>query len=107
MRDSTCSALNGYAQNGNKNGWGAMNPTTEDDINLIFDEGVQAPGVVQIPVCSAKAAWGEWKDGISTDENYPCPSTSSKSKVKRAVAAVTDKARLWWRRGSFALTGRC
>ena len=41
----------------------------------IFDNGVSAAGVVNIPVCSAKEAmdnWTSYSDGKKQSAHYPC-----------------------------------
>jgi hypothetical protein len=90
----TCSALNGYANNGNENGWASFNPTTDDDLDVIYNLGVQAPGVVQIPVCTADIAWANWVGGFSTEENFPCHSFSD-SKVRRPLVAPRELCPYW------------
>jgi hypothetical protein len=69
------SAVAGYKANGNKNGWGVADPTNPDTLSDIYDNGIQAAGVVQIPVCSGKEAIGNWESvsqGKKKSANYPC-----------------------------------
>ena len=72
----TSSAVAGYKANGNKNGWPVADPTNTATLNNIYDNGIQAAGVVQIPVCSGKEATENW-DNYSSGSgkktaNYPC-----------------------------------
>ena len=69
------SAVAGYKANENKNGWGVADPTNPDTLNDIYDNGIQAAGVVQIPVCSGKEAIANWESvsqGKKKSANYPC-----------------------------------
>ena len=72
----TSSAVAGYKANGNKNGWPVADPTNDATLNNIYDNGIQAAGVVQIPVCSGEEATKNW-DNYSSGSgkktaNYPC-----------------------------------
>ena len=71
------SALNTYAANNNQNGGTEIDPTSEDALNDIFDNGIRAAGVIQIPVCSAQEAYTGWT-AVMTGGNqvrsphFPC-----------------------------------
>ncbi|KAM0796585.1 hypothetical protein BDR22DRAFT_825040 [Usnea florida] len=76
VEDFIAGAVAGYKANGNKNGWPVADPTNPDTLNNIYDNGIQAAGVVQIPVCSGKEATENW-DNYSSGSgkktaNYPC-----------------------------------
>ncbi|CAF9932295.1 MAG: hypothetical protein HETSPECPRED_008325 [Heterodermia speciosa] len=75
--DFIIGAVNSYAANGNQNGWAATDPTSADALDDIFDNGLRAAGVVQIPVCSAEEAYGNWLYAINSGKtamsaHYPC-----------------------------------
>lgn len=70
------SALNGYANNGNENGWGPADPSDINTIRDLSDNGIRSPGVViDIPVCGPKEAWNNWDAvgrGRDYSKDYPC-----------------------------------
>ena len=41
-------------------------PTSEDALDDIFDNGIRAAGVVQIPVCGAEEACDNWLQAINS-----------------------------------------
>ncbi|OKL58597.1 hypothetical protein UA08_06382 [Talaromyces atroroseus] len=86
--DFIVGALNGYEANGNANGWDTLDPMTTTGWSDLWEYGVRAPGVVNIPVCDVDTAYANWAEGYkSTDSYYPCGplSESMKEKVRRAV----------------------
>lgn len=72
-----CSAVNSFRANGQKNGWPLIDASNDDQLNDIFDNGVRAVGVVQIPVCTADEAFNNWSkiakiSGGGLSEHFPC-----------------------------------
>lgn len=69
-------ALNGYANNGNQNGWGLADASDLNTIRDIYDNGIRTPGViVGIPVCGPEEAFKNWDNfsrGGGYSKNYPC-----------------------------------
>lgn len=65
-------AVNGYTNNGNANGWSYLDPTNSDDMELIWNDGINAAGVVKIPVCSMSTAYNNWVTCDVDADNYPC-----------------------------------
>ena len=68
--------MESFKANGNKNGAKALDITNGDAVNSVVENGLRAPGVVLIPVCTAPEAWGNWNNhgriGFSDTPNYPC-----------------------------------
>jgi hypothetical protein len=67
----TGSAVGSWNDNGKKNGWASVDPTTADGLNTIYDKGINAPGMVNIPVCSMEEAFNNAYNYVKTD-NWPC-----------------------------------
>ncbi|KAJ5579715.1 uncharacterized protein N7459_005700 [Penicillium hispanicum] len=63
-------SLNGWSQNDQRNGWSTVNVDGSDGLDTILDQGITAPGVFNIPVCSAEEAWNNWALRRSPS-NYP------------------------------------
>lgn len=61
------SAVKSWTNNGNKNGWPSADASTDAGMNDVLDNGVNAQGVVNIPICSMKEAI----DNGYPDENPP------------------------------------
>ncbi len=70
------SAVESFKANGNKNGWGSIDMTNGDAVNAIVENGLRAPGVSQLPVCTPQEAFNNWANhgriGHSDPRNYPC-----------------------------------
>ncbi|KAG8526406.1 uncharacterized protein KY384_000062 [Bacidia gigantensis] len=60
-----------YAKAGNQNGGAAIDPSTADGVSDIFDHGVEAAGIVSIPICGYDEAWKNWCGNKKT-AHYPC-----------------------------------
>jgi hypothetical protein len=70
-------AVNSFNANGKKNGWPLIDATNNDQLNDIFNNGIRAVGVVQIPVCTAEEAFGNWErhgriSGGDLSAHFPC-----------------------------------
>lgn len=50
--------------------------TNGDAVNAIVENGLRAPGVIQLPVCTPQEAFNNWANhgriGHSDPPNYPC-----------------------------------
>ena len=57
------SAVASYQANQNTNGWPRADPSNSETISALYDTGIETPGVVQIPVCSAETAFANWLEG--------------------------------------------
>ncbi|KAF7558240.1 hypothetical protein G7Z17_g159 [Cylindrodendrum hubeiense] len=68
----TISAVNGYVNNGNANGWALLNPEVAAEMDRIWNDGINAAGVVQIPVCDFGTAQYNWINCDVDADNYPC-----------------------------------
>jgi hypothetical protein len=77
MLTSVYRAVNGYTGNGNANGWTYLDPTTEDGMTEIWDNGINAAGVVKIPVCDMSTAYNNWVTCNIDADNYPCQPLTS------------------------------
>ena len=67
--------MNTFNANGKKNGGTLADPTNGDFISSVQDNGVQAAGIVTIPVCSAEEATKNWNTvsgGGKKSAHYPC-----------------------------------
>jgi hypothetical protein len=65
------SAVRSWKGNGMKNGWGELDPEAKDGVADIIDNGINAKGIVNIPVCSfAEASANGWP-GVDGDF-WPC-----------------------------------
>ncbi|OBT85922.1 hypothetical protein VE02_04509 [Pseudogymnoascus sp. 03VT05] len=80
--DIVAGAVNTYkAANGNKNGGAPTDPSNSQTLSDLYDYGVRAPGVMNIPVCSAEIAFNYWDtykmDDVGTKPDswppYPWP----------------------------------
>jgi hypothetical protein len=76
------SALASWKANGKKNGWASSDASTLAGMQDVSNNGINAKGVVNIPVCSwedAKATVLNFEKGESSGKipsrgpNYPCP----------------------------------
>lgn len=67
----TLSALKSWNNNGKKNGWASTDATTQGGMNDIMDNGINAQGVVNIPVCGFKEAIANGYPDRGGD-NWPC-----------------------------------
>lgn len=67
-------AINGYTGNNNANGWTYLDPTSSSDMEKIWDSGINAGGVVNIPVCSMSTAYTNWVECSTDADSYPCQS---------------------------------
>jgi hypothetical protein len=65
------SAVSSWNANGQKNGWAASDPTTQTGFADIMNNGLNAKGMVNIPVCSLAEAVNNVQTGSSTT-NWPC-----------------------------------
>ena len=66
-------AVNNLNVNDGKNGWAQIDLTNNDALNDIFDNSIEAAGVVQIPVCGAEEAYNNWGNvGKGKSKNHPC-----------------------------------
>jgi hypothetical protein len=70
------SALAGYTANGNKNGWPAADPSRATTVSDLYDSGIHTPGIVMIPICSAKVAFSNWVAADTSQPGYPCQAQS-------------------------------
>ena len=75
--DHSFSAVNSFNANGQKNGWPLIDASNDDQLNDIFDNGIRAVGVVQIPVCTADEAFNNWDrigriSGGGLSDHFPC-----------------------------------
>ncbi|KAK9369874.1 hypothetical protein V1509DRAFT_638557 [Lipomyces kononenkoae] len=70
VQDLCAGAVNGFWAN-NANGWAMADATQISTLNHIFDDGIQAPGVVQIPICTEDEAWENWFLSKHSS-NFPC-----------------------------------
>ena len=66
-----CSAITSWKNNGNVNGWSSTDPSTTEGMEDISDNGINAMGMVNIPVCSFDEAFNNAYPDVSTP-NYPC-----------------------------------
>lgn len=68
------SGVNGYHNNGDKNGWALADPNDTKTVSSLYDLGIRTPGVVGIPVCDTKTAFQNWidEDKYGTDDRFPC-----------------------------------
>lgn len=84
LADLVISAYEGYKYNGNMNGYQMPEDSTLQNAgggnhDLPFDEGIKTPGMVKIPICTAREAYVTIKDRLGSSdrafgEHYPCPS---------------------------------
>ena len=69
------SALATKAANNGQNGWALADSFTaldnEGDL-LLEGNGIDMPGVTQIPVCDADTAWCNWFHNKQGGDNFPC-----------------------------------
>ena len=69
------SAVRAWKNNGHKNGWAASDPTTENGMRDITDNGINAMGMVNIPICNFEEAYDTlWPN--SKSKYFPCPDSS-------------------------------
>ncbi|KAH8903098.1 hypothetical protein BR93DRAFT_941010 [Coniochaeta sp. PMI_546] len=64
-------AVNAWKANGKKNGWAKTNAYDPKSVQDIINQGLNAPGLVNIPVCSFAEAYNNARQKIVTP-NYPC-----------------------------------
>jgi hypothetical protein len=76
------SALTSWKANGKKNGWTSSNPSTMAGMQDVSNNGINAMGVVNIPVCSFEDAKAQVLllekaqfngKNPTKSANYPCP----------------------------------
>ena len=70
-------AVSSFNANGQKNGWPLIDASNDDQLNDIFNNGIRAVGVVQIPVCTADEAFNNWSrigriSGGGLSDHFPC-----------------------------------
>ncbi|KAF2098318.1 hypothetical protein NA57DRAFT_57479 [Rhizodiscina lignyota] len=65
------SAVKSWQNNGNKNGWASTDASTENGMRDVIDNGINAQGVVNIPVCSFPEAINNGYPDENTP-NWPC-----------------------------------
>ena len=70
------SALNGYNDNNQKNGSSAMDPTASGAMTVLANQGVEAPGVFNVPICGVDEALHNLAFDARSEGNpgYPCSS---------------------------------
>lgn len=72
----TYSAVASKKANGDKNGWSADMPSSEDQLDEIYDYGVRSSGVVTgLPVCGWDESFDNWTGRDSRDDEwdlFPC-----------------------------------
>lgn len=69
------SAVNTYLDNSSKNGAPLANPANENTLEDLYDEKMNTPGFIRLPVCDPAMAYAAWtqQDGPSVAvPNYPC-----------------------------------
>jgi hypothetical protein len=63
--------VNSWKRNGKKNGWKSADANTKEGIDDLYDNGINAMGVVNIPVCSFEEAYNNaWP--MKETPNWPC-----------------------------------
>ncbi|OIW33289.1 hypothetical protein CONLIGDRAFT_711208 [Coniochaeta ligniaria NRRL 30616] len=76
MEDLLISSLKAFRNNGNKNGWSAVDPKNQAVVADVADSGVQAAGVFSAPFCSYVEAMTNFKNTVAYNEprsaNWPC-----------------------------------
>lgn len=65
------SAVASWKKNGQKNGWPSSDPATAEGMEDIFDNGINAMGLVNIPVCSFSEGVNNAFPDTKTP-NWPC-----------------------------------
>lgn len=69
-------SVNSFNANNKQNGGTTQtNPSDPTFLSAVQDSGIQAPGVVNIPVCSAEEATNNWNvvsNGGKKSKHYPC-----------------------------------
>jgi hypothetical protein len=68
-----------YKANGNRNGGQTLNPEDRVQFDYLWNDAaepvnIKAPGIINIPVCSAEEAYKNWEEhwkDLGTD-HYPC-----------------------------------
>lgn len=68
------SGVNGYHNNGDKNGWTSADPNDAKTVSSLYDLGIRTPGVVGIPVCDTHTAFQNWidEDKYGSHDLFPC-----------------------------------
>ncbi|KAI9654755.1 MAG: hypothetical protein M1821_005749 [Bathelium mastoideum] len=76
VKDVIQGALNGYNNNGGKNGWNQADATNPTDLANMFNQGYLAPGVINMPICNGLEAWNNWiaseAIGSTPSAHFPC-----------------------------------
>ena len=72
--DLVAGAVNSYRAAGNENGGPPADPTNEGTLDDIFNNGIRAAGVIQIPVCTADEAQSNWSNIARKGKSvhFPC-----------------------------------
>jgi hypothetical protein len=70
------SSITTWNNNQRKNGWTPPDPHDNDVVESIADNGVGAPGIFNIPICSGAEMFKVITDQNATPDNHkywPCP----------------------------------
>lgn len=70
-RELVNSAVQAWKNNNEKNGWASTNADTPEGRDEIYEKGINAMGMVNIPVCSFSEAFGNAYPDKNSD-NWPC-----------------------------------
>jgi hypothetical protein len=105
--DKHYSSLTSYAHNNNANGGPQLDPSTDTDFSDIYDGGLQAAGVINLPVCDGLTAWYNWQLADTSGANYPCTPLSTSKRAVLYLRSAQRRGAHMIRRAYSQLMGRC